>query len=107
MASFLELGPEFSESDHLIKAGHFFAQLYQLYIWPISNQVDVINLDYIKSGITKFDEHKNTSFKKSLVIEISKAIDAQKGLCLSCVRLGKVSSHQGNCHARLRYLCKG
>ena len=105
MASFLKLRP--LESDYRIKVGHFFTELYWIDLWPISDQVNEINLDYIQSEIANFDEYKDTSFKKSLVIEISKAIDAQKGLCLSCVRLGKISSHQGNCQARLRYLCKG
>ena len=89
------------------KAGYVFQELYRLSIWPISTRLNTINLDYIQTAIAGFHEQKDTSFKDKLVSWISRAVSAQKGLCLSCVRKGKVSMHQGNCQARLRYLCTG
>lgn len=88
------------------KAGYVFQELYRLNIWPISTRLNTINLDYIQTAIDGFREQENTSFKEKLVAVIARAVDAQKGLCLCCVRKGKVM-HQGNCHARLRYLCTG
>lgn len=89
------------------KAGYVFQELYRLRIWPISTRLNTINLEYIQTEITLFCEQEDTSFKDKLVCAIARAVDAQKGLCLCCVRKGKVSLHQGNCHARLRYLCTG
>lgn len=108
MARFLQDGTRGLMRDtHLIKAGFFFQELYRLNIWPVSTRTESINLDYIQRSITDFNDQDNTSFKGKLINVIAKAVDAQKGLCLSCVRKGKISSHQGNCHARLRYLCTG
>ena len=94
-----------SPNSDLTKAGYFFQELYRLNIWPISTRLKTINLGYIQTEIALFRAQENTSFKDKLVCVIARAVDAQKGLCLCCVRKGKVS--QGNCHARLRYLCTG
>lgn len=108
MARFLQDDAENPAPDsHLIKVGYFFGELYRLNIWPISTRFSSINLDYIQRAIVGFNEQDNTFFKRKLIIVIEQAVDAQKGLCLCCVRKGKISSHQGNCHARFRYLCTG
>ena len=108
MARFLQDGARGSApTAHLIEAGFFFQELYRLNIWPISTRTESISLDYIQRAVADFKEQDSTSFKGNLITVIAKAVDAQKGLCLSCVRKGKSSSHQGNCHARLRYLCTG
>lgn len=108
MARFLQDGARGSApNSHLIKAGFFFQELYRLNIWPISTRTESINLDYIQRAVADLEEQANTSFKGNLITVIARAVDAQKGLCLCCVRKGKVSSHQGNCHARLRYICTG
>lgn len=107
MARFFQDGPgNVTLNSHLVSAGHFFHELYRINIWPISTR-ESINLDYIQRTIAGFNDPENTSFKEKLVTAIARAVDAQKGLCLSCVRKGKISSNQGNCHARLGYLCTG
>ena len=88
-------------------AGYLLKELHRLYIWPISTRLNLLNMDYIQTAIAGFHEQENTSFKEKLVTAIARAVDAQKGLCLSCVRKGKITSNQGNCHARLRHLCTG
>lgn len=108
MARFLQECTRSSTSNsNVSKAGYFFQELYRLNLWRISTRLNTINLDYIQAAITGFRQQENTSFKDKIVSAISRAVDAQKGLCLSCVQKGKVSLHQGNCHARLRYLCTG
>lgn len=101
MACFFQDGAGRSKSN-------FFHDLYLLNIWPISTRLNIINLDFIRRGaIADYDEQDNILATERLISMITRAIDAQKGLCLNCVRKGKISSHQGNCHARLRYLCTG
>ncbi|CAD6574206.1 MAG: hypothetical protein ASARMPRED_006594, partial [Alectoria sarmentosa] len=78
-------GPRSSTLDsHLIKSGYVFKELYRLNIWPISTRLDSINLDYIQRSIARFNEQDGTTFKWQLMNVIAKAVDAQKGLCLSC-----------------------
>lgn len=89
------------------RAGYVFKELYRLNIWPISTRVESSNLDRIQRAITNFNEQENAAFKQELITVVDRAVDAQKGLCLWCVRKGNIHSHQGNCHARLRYLCTG
>ena len=107
---FQENAYDYSMRDIHLEAGHVFGELYRLNIWPISTRVNILNLDYIQNQITNFKEQDSpvdTRFKRELTTVIARAVDAQKGLCLCCVRKGKTSLHQGNCHARLRYLCTG
>lgn len=106
LARFLQYSAGWSRSDaRLIKVGHVLQELYDLNIWPISTRLNEINMDRIQSTFALFSEPDDTSFNRDLNTKILAAVDAQKGLCLSCVRIGKISSHQGNCHSRVRYLC--
>ena len=108
LARFLQYSAGWSRSDaRLTKVGYVLQELYGLNIWPISTRVNEINLDRIQSAFAGFNEPDDTCFKRELNTKILAAVDAQKGLCLSCVRVGKISSHQGNCHSRVRYLCTG
>lgn len=87
----------FEQSMHhpyVSKAGRFFQRLFFLNIWPISTRLRILNLDFIQRTIAKFEEPE---FKEQLVTEIVRSVDRQKGLCLWCVRKGKISSHEGNC----------
>ena len=76
------------------KAGYFFHRLYSLNIWPVSTRLRTLNLDFIQRAIAEFEEPE---FKERLVTEIVRAVERQKGLCLWCVRKGKMSSREGNC----------
>lgn len=89
---------------HVREAGYCFQRLFFLDIWPISTRLKTLNLDVIQRAIAEFEEPE---FKEKLITEIVRAVERQKGLCLCCVRKGKMSSREGNCHARLRHLCTG
>ena len=92
---YIEEGYEQSmHHPYVSKAGHFFQRLYFLNIWPISTRLRTLNLDFIQRAIVEFEEPE---FKKQLITEIVRAVEWQKGLCLWCVRKGKISSHEGNC----------
>ena len=91
----------------LRQAGYFFHELYRLNIWPISTRRETINLDHIQRAIGRYKEQTDMPIKEYLETVIARAVAAQKGLCLSCMRKGKTSTHQGNCHARLRCHCTG
>lgn len=91
----------------LLKAGYFFRELHRLNIWPISTRCNAINLGCIQRKLVFFEKQDNRIYQKGLQKVVARAIDAQRGLCLACLRKGKVSSLQGNCHARFRYSCTG
>ena len=110
IARFLQENARYATHDTHLKVGFVIGELYRLNVWPISTRVNTLNLDCIQNLIAKFDEQDSpikTQFKRELTTVIARAVDALEGLCLCCVRKGKTSLHQGNCHARLRYLCTG
>lgn len=112
--------------DVLAEAGHNLSELVRLGLWPMSrvlphtnlsrilSQVSHINAYYMADsyqGFSGMDHHKNgcpridLAFKSILDKLMDDAIELHQGMCLRCVKQGKVTKEEGNCHAARVDLC--
>ncbi len=108
--------------EHLSRTGHFLDELNRLSLWPIPDALHTTNLSAILDKLMDFkpyywdiERDKNTSryHPRSLKLSCStSAINfkdclttmvfdsrAPLGLCLACVKQGKVTNEEGNCNA--------
>ena len=113
----------------LSKAGHFFQELVRLGVWPLSRIVHQTNLSTMSNQLLHFrnyisdmpgtsdDKDTDTNFshrrcrnnridfKSKLEVAVEDAFQLQEGLCLRCVKQGKVTRDEGNCRNTLEHLC--
>lgn len=118
----------FSPCEYLLKSGHYLKELSSLDLWPISKIIHQTDLAAVSSQLLRFKNHlldewgptnangelfKGRTWvsastycqspKKDLKSMLQKAADAtstkQRGLCLKCVKEGKVTRDDGNCRA--------
>lgn len=108
--------------EHLSRTGHFFQELQRLRLWPICRMLQITNLSTILNQLNDFrpyygdkdnDEdiercrqhriHSSCSspalnFKNTLETSVQDLPDLL-GLCLACVKHGKITEQEKNCNA--------
>lgn len=110
--------------EHLSAIGHSLQQLFNIGLWPTSN-IDQMSTSIVSSKIDEFRNYERSpaaeyylegehyigcdslrmDIKQRLLEATKEALEKTKGLCLSCVKRGKVTSEEGNCHAEEEILC--
>lgn len=103
----------------LAEAGHCLSELIRLGLWPMSRSLPNANLDDVPQVASDFKNYSrslyryaptcaldNTDFKAMLGQMVADATEVLQGLCLKCVKQGKVTEEEGNCHAADVHLCK-
>ena len=109
----------------LSKAGHFFQELVRLGLWPLSRIIHQTNLSTISSQLLHFKNYyadersgqRNSGyyedsycicdridFKSKLENAVNDASVLQQGLCLCCVKQGKITGDEGNCREMHEHL---
>ena len=84
--------------------------------------LDHANIDVIADQLLKFRPYDVSAFKKrnppcsipdsesgiklSLLEAAQSAVNRQKGLCLKCIKEGKITTEEGNCEARCQWTCQ-
>ncbi|KAK0515883.1 hypothetical protein JMJ35_001917 [Cladonia borealis] len=107
---------------NVAKTGCFIHELYRVDLWPIPNTNTQITIQEISDrlwqfnntalcGPYDFDEEQcepypHIDFEK-LLIQFRDKILAHGGLCMNCVKKGKIMVADGNCRAKSLESCKG
>jgi len=112
------------ECSHLARVGHYFQEISRASFWPTSMisqdgwciktvgaKVAMLDTYYQddEDGIIKPPSCGDAAidFDDALMEAVEKAGKNQKGLCLVCVKNGRVTKQDGNCYARESDLCTG
>lgn len=110
--------------EYLLRTDHYLKQLSGLGLWPISRMFHQTNLSDISSQLLEFrnyavdDVNRNTVFRSSschhfvtdcqsmqtdfrnILQTAANAVSTQQqGLCLKCIKSGKITKEDGNCRA--------
>ena len=118
------------ESDHLrkekmcfhnAKSGFYIQQLYRIGLWPISDiKIQMaMSIQDISKRLRGFQDYyltddwatgrqcklANINYKASLEDAVER-MTPFSGLCLNCVKKGKIMSADGNCRAASLESCK-
>ena len=104
--------------DHLTKIGYYFAQLSKSGLWPITQKLQQTSLIAISAGLSKIqgywdgDVSRNSysthcsspkmDIKKLIEQAEKNATEKVKGLCLDCVKHGRI-----NCRKSKGQVCEG
>ncbi len=106
MGMYFELGNE-------VNAAHFMINLKEAELWPPST---AFRNSAIQTVLGKASKYQNCPAEWRCgcrmfgywVEDSVKDVEEQlKGLCLTCIKNGKVSKADGNCQAATHSLCKG
>ena len=112
--------------EHLSKIGHYFKWLYGSGLWPLS-KMQTLSITKVSDRLSKFENYDRdpaevywlegihyigcqtpqTDLKDVLEGHAKKAVETQQGLCLACVKRGRVAEEEGNCRAEDEALCVG
>lgn len=96
----------------LSQAGHYFKQLRDLGIWPISKRIYQTSPSIIPAELANFQNYFEDEYgsfecggglidlKQQFMKAVETATLEQRGLCLKCVKQGKVTKDEGNCWAK-------
>ena len=100
---------------HLSRLGHFFQKLYLLNLWPLTSllahgKLNMIEQQFLKKFADPKPYSKGEGFpscwmctrdmtQDDLVGAAKRAFAQQDGLCLQCVKEGRVSEKRRNCRA--------
>ena len=97
------------------KAGFYVQELYRIGLWPINNRNTQMSIQEISNRLQGFRDYYITqswpcvspiiNFKQGLVDATGRMISGS-GLCLNCVKKGKIMIADGNCRAVSLELCK-
>ena len=101
------------------KAGFYVQELYRIGLWPINNTNTQMSIQEISNRLRGFQDYYITdpyntgclvdfadiNFKPRLV-EATRRMISASGLCLNCVKKGKIMSADGNCREASLELCK-
>lgn len=108
--------------DRLSQVGHYVQELTSLGLWPLWPLTEKTKLTALTNILENFEDygleignrsyntfcgHQPTNLKHSLISSIERIIDQQHGLCLACVKQGRVTRAEGNCQAREKRNCSG
>ena len=105
---------------HVAKSGFYVQELYRIGLWPIKNTDTQMSIRDISNRLRCFQDYyitdpsdvghrcdlANIDFKQRLVDATGRMI-SDSGLCLHCVKKGKIMKADGNCRAASVELCKG
>ncbi len=111
--------------NNLAEAGHCVSELVRLGLWPMSKFSPQTNLLTISSQVLNFNNYNKddpnsifrsngyytkcpggkTDFRSALGQLVRDVVLGQQGMCLRCVKQGKVTEEEGNCHAAHVHLC--
>ncbi len=114
------------ECCHLTRVGYYFQEINRAHLWPTSMMCgDGWCIEAVKAKVSKMktyhrdDRRGNINnepsecaddtwgFRERLTEAVTKAVDNQKGLCLMCLKSGRVRKQDGNCYANESELCTG
>ena len=106
---------------HLARSGCFVQELYAIGLWPIPNTQTQTSIQAISDRLSKFEDNSvsetdgfnseawcdplNIDFEQLLRQAIKKTAE-RGGLCMNCVKKGKIGIAEGNCRARSLEFCK-
>lgn len=106
----------------LSEISHYFKELSSLGLWPMSARLDRIALVRIPSDLYRFSNYASESdtygfqdtlcnaksqpknVKRLLFESVTKLLEHQQGLCITCVKEGRVTRAEGNCRT---FYCSG
>ncbi len=98
---------------NLAETGHSFKELRRLRIWPMFKLVNGATIEFVSIQVCGFVDFKvsncPSNFKVDCKERLQKAVEeaskGQLGLCLNCVKKGKIKTLEGNCQAESLELC--
>ena len=104
---------------HAAKTGFYVHQLYRVGLWPIDYTTAQLSIQEISNRLEGFQDYylegpeiggrpcdlANIDFTQHLKDARAKMIPSS-GLCLNCVKKGKIRRADGNCRAASLELCK-
>ena len=105
---------------HLAKTGYYIHELHRIGLWPIPASYSAKSIQDISDRLLKICNYSavdpyeyglccdraNIDFEE-LLLELRETISKRNtGLCLNCVKKGKIMSADGNCRAASLELCK-
>ena len=108
---------------HLAKTGCCIQELYWIDLWPIPNTKSQRSVQGISDRLLSFEDRSvsesdhcddeeycdldlSLNFKKML-LRATEKISERGGLCMNCVKKGKIMVADGNCRAKSLESCKG
>ena len=107
---------------HVAKTGCFIHELYRIDLWPIPDTKTQTSIQELSDSLEKFDDNSLheiphygeercepypvVDFEK-LLLQATDKISERGGLCMNCVKKGKIMVADGNCRARSLESCKG
>ena len=109
-----------SKCSRLAKSGFFIEQLDYIGLWPIPYTNTQKSIQEVSSRLLKFENYSSqdtseygqlcddttTDFKHRLLQATEVTSKRSRGLCLNCVKNGKIMIAEGNCRATSLELCK-
>ena len=105
----------------LAKSGFFVEELCRIGLWPIPYTNTQKSIQDVSSCLLDFENYSvsdvyekggycdaaNIDFKHDLVQAIERSMKRSRGLCLNCVKKGRIMIADGNCRATSLELCAG
>ena len=101
-----------------MKRGFSVRELHRIGLWPIPYISTQKSIQEISNCLLKFNDYSindpdksgglscDLDFKHHLLQATEKASKRSRGLCLNCVKNGKIMIAEGNCRATSLELCK-
>ena len=105
---------------HLAKTGYYIQELKRIDLWPILYATTAKSVQEVSDCLQKYSNYPirdtrengmvcdraNLNFEKHLLQVREMSSKRSSGLCLNCVKKGKIMSADGNCRAASLELCK-
>ena len=105
---------------HLAKTGYYIQELHRIGLWPIPNLDTAKSIQDVSDRLLKICNYSavdlceagmccdeaNIDFEEHLLQVTETISKCNTGLCLNCVKKGKIMSADGNCRAASLELCK-
>ena len=103
------------------KSGFYIQELYRIGLWPIPDTSTQKSIEEISNCLLGFENdtfiHRskigpmcdvaNIDFKDLLLQATERTMKRSRGLCLNCVKKGRIMIADGNCRATSLELCAG
>ena len=104
----------------LAKSGFYIHELYRIGLWPIPNSNTQKSIKKTSNCLLSFENYTASQpsnfgrrcdiamidFKHHLLQATEMTSKRNRGLCLNCVKKGKIMVAEGNCRATSLELCK-
>ena len=106
---------------HVHTTGCVMEELYSIGLWPIPDTNTQMTIQEVSDRLSRFEDHTFTEgydsdeewcdewkfdFKQVLLDAVKKT-SVRGGLCMNCVKKGKIMVADGNCRAKSLETCKG